>query len=248
VSCSFADIQTRFPVPKEYITQYKRSNKQISQWIKTNVVDPTVSPVFSDPAAVRAINAIREVQVIIQSEATKKDISQDAYFASNHILPIFHDLLAMLDRDRSVLQEAFRLAAMEFLHDLQARYCGRIPPPLFIDKLHLVLSSMDLSWSSPDPTLFWIIAIALTSNMAIAEHKACFLHWFTLLVKANTITSFDDVVKRVEQISWNHGTLKRRTEVLRVYFDEICHQSKDFYHLAGKSIVIREDEIYVTEI
>lgn len=55
------------------------ANKQVTQWIKTNLVDPTVSPVISDPAAVRAINAIREVQAIIRLEASKEDISQYAY-------------------------------------------------------------------------------------------------------------------------------------------------------------------------
>jgi hypothetical protein len=248
VSCSFTDLPTRCPAPNEYLTQYKHANNQVTQWIKSNVIDQTLSPVFSDPAAARAINAIREVQIIIRSEASKKDISQDAFFASNHILPIFHDLLEMLDHDRSVLQEAFRLAAMEFLHELQARYCGRIPPPLFPDKLYHVLSSADLNWSSPDPTLFWIIAVALTSDTASPEHKACFVERFRLLVTANMMANFDDVMERVRQISWDYATLRKRTQVLRGYFEEVDHLNKECYHSEGKSIVIREDEIFVGEI
>lgn len=221
MSCSFADLPRRSQAPVEYLTRYKHANKQVTQWIETNVVDPSVSPVFGDPTAVRAVNAIREVQVMIRSEALKKDISQDTYFASNHILPIFHDLLAMLDHHRSVLQEAFRLAAMEFLHELQARYCGRITPPLFIDKLFRVLSDTNLSWTLPDPMLFWVIAVALTSDMATPEHNKCFMHKFRLLVTANNISNFDDLMERIEQISWDYGTLERRTEVLRGCFEEI---------------------------
>jgi hypothetical protein len=247
VSCSFADLPRRCPAPIEYLTQYKHANKQVTQWIKTNVVDPTVSPVFRDPAAVRAINALREVQVIIRSEACRRDISQDAYFASNHILPIFHDLLEVLDHDRSVLQEAFRLAAMEFVHELQARYCGRIPPTLFIDKLHRIVSSLDLSWSSPDPTLLWIIAVALTSDTANPEHAACFIHRFSLLVTANGIMSFDDITKRLEQISWDYGTMKGRTEVLRGYFEEIQFSHEEFYYSGDKDLLVREDEIFFEE-
>jgi hypothetical protein len=241
VSCSFADIPTRCPIPIEYLTQYKHANKQVTQWITTNVVDPTISPVFRDPAAVKAINAIREVQVIIRSEASKRDISQDAFFASNHILPIFPDVLAMLDHDRSVLQEAFRLAVMEFLHGLQATYCGRVPPPLFLEKLHHILSSTDLSWSSPDPALLWIVAVALTSDMATPERKACFVHRFRLLVAANRIIDFNDIMQRVEQISWDRDTLKRRTEVLRDYFEELHHSSERFNHSGGNNLVIRLD-------
>jgi hypothetical protein len=247
VSCSFTDLPTRCPAPTEYLTQYKHANNQVTQWIKSNVIDPTVSPAFSDPAAVKAINAIREVQVIIRSEALKRDISQDAYFASNHILPIFHNLLAMLDHDRSVLQEAFRLAAMEFLHELQARYCGRIPPPLFLDKLYHVLSSADLNWSSPDPTLLWIIAVALTSDTTSPEHNACFIERFRLLVTANMLANFDDVMKRVEQISWDNGTLEKRTQVLRGYFEEAHHSRHEYHHSGRISVVIREDGNVVGE-
>jgi hypothetical protein len=220
VACSFADLLTHFPAPIEYLTEYKRSNNQVSQWIKINVVDPTISPVFNDPAAIRAINAIREIQIIIRSEACGKDISHDSYLASNHILPIFHDLLAMLEHDRSSLQEGFRLAAMLFLHELQAMFWGRIPPPLFVDKLYRLLSSPDMNWSSQDPTLFWILAIALTSDIATPGYKACFIRKFRLLVKVNRITNFDSFLRKVVQISWDYEFLKTRTEVLRACFEE----------------------------
>jgi hypothetical protein len=222
VSCSFADIPAHFPAPIEYLTNYKQSNNQISQWIETNVVDATVSPVFGDPVAVKAVNAIREVQVIILSEGYKRDITDDAYFASNHILPIFHDLLAMLNHERSLLQEAFRLAAMVFVHELQAMVWGRIPPLLFIEKLYRVLSSSEIDWSSEDPTLFWIIAVALTSNMASPDQRACFNLKFKLLLKATNIERPESFMKRVAQISWNCDVLKMRTEVLHGYLKEHC--------------------------
>jgi hypothetical protein len=216
-----------FPAPTEYLTEYKRSNNQVSQWIETNVVDPTVSPVFSNPAAVKAINAIREIQVIIPSEAYKKDIYHDTQLASNHVLPIFHDLLGMLNHDRSVLQEGFRLAAMIFIHELQAMIWGRIPPPLFLDKLHRVLSSSDLNWSSQDPVLFWILAVTLTSDMATPDHKACFTRKFRLLVSENRITNFDSFMTRVIQISWDYNVLKMRTDVLRGCFEENYQKQKE---------------------
>lgn len=181
-----------------------------------------MSPVFSQPVAIRAINAIREVQVIMQSEAVKKNIYHEVYFPSNHILPIFHDLLAMLDQDRSLLQEAFRIAAMLFVHELQATYWGRIPPPLFLNKLYRVLSSSDLDWSSQDPVLFWIVAVALTSEMGTANQKTCLILKLKLLTVVNGITNFADILRRLRQISWNYAILKRRTEVLYSYFEENC--------------------------
>jgi len=220
VACSFADLPTHFPAPIEYLTEYKRSRNQVSQWIKTNVVDPTVSPVFKDAAATRAINAIREVQIIIRSEACKRDVSYDTSLASNHILPILHDLLAMLKHERSLLQEGFRLAAMLLVHELQAMLWGRIPPSLFVDKLHRLLSSSDMDWSSQDPTLFWIIAIALTSDIATPSYRACFIRKFRRLVNATKIRSFDTFMRKVAQVSWDYEFLKIRTEVLRVYFEE----------------------------
>lgn len=222
VSCSFADLPAHFPSPTEYLTNYKQSKKQISQWIETNVVDATVSPVFRNPAAVKAINAIREVQIIILSEGYKRDITDDAYFASNHILPIFYDLLEMLNHERSMLQEAFRLAAMVFVHELQAMVWGRIPPLLFIEKLYRVLSSSEIDWSSEDPTLFWIIAVALTSDMASLEHRALFNLKFKLLLKANKIERSESFMRRVAHISWNCDVLKMRTEVLRGCLKEHC--------------------------
>jgi hypothetical protein len=200
---------------------YKRANKQVSQWIATNLVDTAVSSVFRNPTAVKAINALPEVQIIIRSEVHKKDIFHDAYFSSNHILPIFHDLLAMLDHNKSLLQKGFRLSAMLFVHELQAIYWGRIPPPFFIQKLHRMLSSSDLDWSLQDPALFWILAVALTSNMTSSEQHAFFICKLRLLVRANKITSFDSMMRRIVQISWDYDVSKVRTEVLRGCFKEI---------------------------
>jgi hypothetical protein len=202
--------------------EYKRANKQISQWIETNVVDPTVSPVFKHPAAIRAVNAIREVQVIIRSEAYKKDISSDVYFPANHTLPIFHDLLSMIDRDRSLLEEGFRLAAMLFVHQLQAMCWGLIPPPVLLDKLYRTLSHAGLDWSSHEPTLFWILAVAVTSDIATSYQKAFFVGKFKSLVGANEVTNFDGIMERVGRITWDYDVLEIRTEVLRACFEEIC--------------------------
>ena len=185
-------------------------------------LDPTVSPVFSDPAAVRAVNAIREVLIVIRSEAYKRNISNDTWLASNHMMPIFHDLLSMLNHERSLVQEGFRLAAMLFVHELQAMCWGRIPPPLFLDKLHRLLCSPGLDWSSHDSTLFWILAVALTSDMATPDHKACFIRKFGILLKANRITDFDIIMSRVSQIFWDYDVLKNRTECLRRCFEKIA--------------------------
>jgi hypothetical protein len=220
VSCSFADLPACFPAPLKYLADYKRANKQVSQWIDSNVVEPTVSPVFDHPILIRAINAIREVQVILQSETLKKDISDDVYFPANHTLPIFHDLLSMLDHDRTVLQEGFRLAAMLFVHELQLMYWGLIPPPLFLSKLHSLISYSNLDWSSQDPILFWILAVALSSDIATPEQKGCFLGKFKLLIRANNITNFNCVMRKLVQISWDYGILKIRTEILCSLFEE----------------------------
>ena len=203
--------------------EYKRSNNQVSEWIETNTVDPTVSPVFSAPAAVRAVNAIREVLIIIRSEAYKRNISHDTWLASNHLLPIFHDLLSMLNHERSLVQEGFRLAAMLFVHELQAMCWGRIPPPLFLDKLHRLLYPPRLDWSSHDSTLCWILAVALTSDMATPDHKACFIRKFGILIMAHRITDFDIIMSRVCQIFWDYDVLKNRTERLRRYFEKIAN-------------------------
>jgi hypothetical protein len=226
MSCSFADLPVQFPAPTAYLAEYKRTKNQISQWIETNVVDPAVSPVFAHPATIKATNAIREVQIILQSEAYKKDISNDIYFPANHTLPIFHNLLSMLDHERSLLQEGLRLAAMLFVHELQQMYWGLIPPPLLPNKLHRVLSHSDLDWLSQDPTLFWIIAVALTSGIATVDQKAFFICKFELLVNMAGISNFDGVLRRVAQISWDNGVLKTRTEVLRSHFEEICKRER----------------------
>ena len=186
-------------------------------------LDPTMSPVFSDPAAVRAVNAIREVLIVIRSEAYKRNISYDTWLASNHMMPIFHDLLSMLNHERSLVQEGFRLAAMLFVHELQAMCWGRIPPPLFLDKLHRLLCSPGLDWSSHDSTLFWILAVALTSDMATPDHKACFIRKFGILIKANRITDFDIIMSRVSQIFWDYDVLKNRTESFRRCFEKIAN-------------------------
>ncbi|KAF2670769.1 hypothetical protein BT63DRAFT_200826 [Microthyrium microscopicum] len=248
VSCSFTDLPTRCPAPIKYLAWYKRSNNQISQWIETNVVNPMVSIVFNDAAAVRAINAIREVQIMIRSEASKRDISQDAFFASNHILPIFHDLLAMLDHERSVHQEAFRLAAMEFLHGLQRSYCGRIPPSLFLDKLYHLLSTAELNWSLPDPTLVWIIAVALTSDTASPEHITFYLYRFRLLCATNMLTNFNKVMQRLDHVSWDIDILKRRTELLRYHFERVYSSCSDFHHPRDQSVIVVDTETMEVDI
>lgn len=151
------------------------------------------------------------------------------------MLPIFHDLLAMLDHDRSLLQEGFRLAAMLFVHELQAMFWRRIPPPLFLDKLHQVLSSADLNWLSQDPTIFWILAVVLSSDMATPDQNAYFVRKFRLLIKTNRIMDFDSMMSRVSQIAWDYDVLKMRTEVLRRSFEKIANSTESSENQDNKS-------------
>lgn len=213
-------------MPTEYLAEYKHSRYQISDWIELNVVDPEVSPVFRNTAALRAINAIREAQIIIFSEAHKRDIKDDPLFASNHILPIFHDLLMMLDYERSMLQEGFRLAAMVFLHGIQVRFFGRFPPCGLLDKLYHWNSSTELDWSSQDPVLFWILAIALTSDLATPKHKLGFMHTFRLLLVGSGVADFEDMMRRVVQVSWDYGLMEMETDDLRGMFEQVLRVQK----------------------
>jgi hypothetical protein len=186
-------------------------------------VDPAISPVFNDPTAITAVNAIREAQIIFRSESLKRNISSDTHLASNHIMPIFHDLLSMLNHERSSLQEGFRLAAMSFAHELYGMYFGRIPPPLFLHKLHRLLASPGLDWSAQDPVLFWILAVALTSRMATPEQKICFVGRFETLIIANRITDFEILMSTLSQIAWDHDGLRARTDELHLSFDEVVN-------------------------
>ena len=73
---------------------------------------------------------------------------------------------------------------------------------------------------------FWILAIALTSDMARSDHIECFVREFEILVVTNNITDFEDLMSKVSQICWDYEVLRTRTDRLRLHFEKILADRK----------------------
>lgn len=87
--------------------------------MQDDTIDPTVSPVYKNPVIAQIVKALREVQLVMRSKTSKRDLSSDLFFPDAHLSPIMYDLLSMLNDSRSPLEEAFRLAGIIFVHELQ---------------------------------------------------------------------------------------------------------------------------------
>jgi hypothetical protein len=207
------------PLPTQYLAEYKYWNNQISDRIYANTILPSISKVFEDSIAIRAVNAIRELLLIIRSESRRRDISKDTSFASNYVLPVLHELLSMLNYKLSITQEGFRLAAMLLIRELQATLWGRALPTMFHDKLRRWLCSKNLDWSSSDPMLLWIVVVGLTSNMNTTTHSLWFRRKLETLMIIDGL-SLSGVMHQVSQIVWDLDVLRVKMERLKCCFRE----------------------------
>jgi hypothetical protein len=202
------------------LTEFKFWNNQITDRIDADTISPSISKVLKDPSTVKAVNAIRELLVIIRSESRKRDISKDTPFASNHVLPVLHELLSMLNHELSILQEGFRLAAILLIRELQATIWGRALPTMFRDKLRRWLCSTALEWSSSDPMLLWIVVVGLTSDISTTVHSSWLRRKLEILIITDGL-SFNGALHKVSQIVWDRDVLKVKTARLKCCFGEL---------------------------
>jgi hypothetical protein len=188
----------------------------------THTLDPTVSTVFNHPAAMSVVNALHEYQLELRRR--KSTSAEEIYLPASYFLPIFYYLSSMLEEERTLLHEGFRLAALLFVHMLRSMCWGTAPALMLVRKLHHLLSSSNFKELAQDPALSWIIAIALSSGIVTSAQMTCFSGILELLIRVNQFTDFSSYMAKVRQITWDYNVLDSRTDILRNLVEEILNQ------------------------
>jgi hypothetical protein len=219
IACTFTDLPVYFPAPHGFAFGNRPVQDLASTERKIRKLEPTISTVFSHPAAAQVVDALHEYQLELRHRQSAS--SEEIYLPASYFLPIFHHLSSMLENKRPLLHEGFRLSALLFVHMLRSMCWGSAPPLLLLRKLHHLLSSSDLEELAQDPALSWIIAVALSSGVVTSAQMICFTRILQLLVRVNHFPDFQSYMAKVVQITWDYTVLDSRTDILRNCFEEI---------------------------
>jgi hypothetical protein len=211
-----------FPAPRGFTFGRSPVQEMFSTRQTTRKPGPTISTIFNNIAATEVVNAFHEYQLELKRQQSTS--SEEIYLPASYFLPIFHHLSSMLEGERSLLDEGFRLAALLFVHVLRSMCWGAAPALLLLEKLHHLFSSSNMKELVHDSALSWIIAVALSSGIATPAQMICFTRIFELLVREKGFTDFQSYMERVEEITWDYDVLNSRTALLRNCFQEIMKQ------------------------
>ena len=220
-SCCSMDISPRFPIPTNQIDSYKRRSNLPSLQTRARL-NTNVSSIFENPTISRSVQALRDVQTTMRTEASHRDLFNDTVFSGIYLSPICHDMLSMrshLEGNNAALalQEAFRLACIIYISELRALFgFPAITQSKYTSKLQNLLYYSAIDWLVPDPFLLWVLAVVVTAHKIGLEQRKWFIATFRIVLGTQEVESFEDLISRLSKILWNEGLLRSHSQTLRL--------------------------------